>query len=727
MENQTAHLEQHRQQMQEFLRLCEADLPGALAFAKSAVKNSAHRRRNDQRRGDALELLALAYFRLEQFDQVLEPATEVVRLRQAAKPLDYELLALALGPQATALFALGRSEEADEALRQQLASWREAFGAKDLRLAQKLEGQAEYVQKGFGRTEWAIELLKGAIEIRNDHPEASRGKLAGTLQELAIHQIRQCEYDAAEANLTKAGTLLEEEIVLDSAREENKAGLAQVLVLRSRIAGALAQKQRAIASAEAARNIQFQDRVLQAENEILVAAALSSVLELTGDISAAIAEQNKVLDVYLKSEDLLTNGFLDQNGIADTLSWLGSLYLKQNELDLARQAITSARQQLGDTSALLFRMAELERKSGKADAALQNYREALRLRKEGASEVSLVFGTNRLLESDPKDARFGGKAGDHVSLGEAVVLVPGAQFSTQVWLKSTPPPIPVGAATDPERLHIRSKRVLSSKQFCAQARKFAARARLYPNSALVFVHGYNVTFDGALRRGAQLVRDLNYDGAFFVFSWPSKGDFLRYGTDRGSADKAAESLAEFLGMVETASGAKKIHLIAHSMGNRVLLPALVKVMNNHKVRSKIGEVILAAPAVPKKEFTAWIDELGRSGFNRITLYASAVDKALRAGYWREWFTVLAGYVASGQPLLHPNVESIDVSEAGMIGLKQLNHDVFTSNPVMTEDMRQLLQNGLRPPDRRIPTLEARSVGSKKNSYWYYRRPPTEKD
>lgn len=194
------------------------------------------------------------------------------------------------------------------------------------------KGRPEYVQKGFGRTEWAIELLKGAIEIRNDHPEASRGKLAGTLQELAIHQIRQCEYDAAEANLTKAGTLLEEEIVLDSAREENKAGLAQVLVLRSRIAGALAQKQRAIASAEAARNIQFQDRVLQAENEILVAAALSSVLELTGDISAAIAEQNKVLDVYLKSEDLLTNGFLDQNGIADTLSWLGSLYLKQNEL-----------------------------------------------------------------------------------------------------------------------------------------------------------------------------------------------------------------------------------------------------------------------------------------------------------------------------------------------------------------------------------------------------------
>lgn len=140
------------------------------------------------------------------------------------------------------------------------------------------------------------------------------------------------------------------------------------------------------------------------------------------------------------------------------------------------------------------------------------------------------------------------------------------------------------------------------------------------------------------------------------------------------------------------------------------------------MRTKIGEVILAAPAVPRKEFAAWIDELGRHGLKSFTLYASAVDKALRIGFWREWLTVLAGYVSGGQPLLHPHIDSIDVSEAGTIGLTQLNHDVFTSNPVMTEDMRQLLQKGLRPPELRIPNLEMRSVGSGQKPYWYYRRP-----
>ena len=475
--------------MQQFLRLCETDLQGALAFARSAVEKFGRRGRNDQRRGDALEFLAVAYSRLRQFDRAIEPATELVRIRRAAKPLDYELLGLALGTQATALFALGRSEETDKALREQLASWRNAFPPEDLRLAQKLEGHAEYVQKGFGRTEWAIELLKEAVEIRKGYPESSRGKLADTLQELAILQLRLAEYGEANANLAKARTLLRKAIAVDPSGEENKAGLAQVLVLRSGIAGALAQKEKAIAEAEAARNIKFEDRVLQAENEILVAAALSSVLELRGDIPAAIAEQNKVLDVYFKNDDLLASGSLDKGGISDTLSWLGSLYLEQNELDLARQAITTAREQLGDTSDLLFKMAELERKSGNAEAALQNYREALRLRKESASEVSLLFGTNRLLESDLNEANFAGKPGDHVSAGEAVVLVPGAQFSTEVWLEAPAPPIPVGAATNPERLRIRSKSVLSSRQFKAKTQRLTARARLYPRSALVFVHG----------------------------------------------------------------------------------------------------------------------------------------------------------------------------------------------------------------------------------------------
>jgi hypothetical protein len=95
---------------------------------------------------------------------------------------------------------------------------------------------------------------------------------------------------------------------------------------------------------------------------------------------------------------------------------------------------------------------------------------------------------------------------------------------------------------------------------------------------------------------------------------------------------------------------------------------------------------------------------------------------MRAGFVREGGTVLAGYVASGQPLLNAHVESIDISEAGATGITTLNHDVFASNPVMTEDMRQLLQTGRRPPSERIPALERRTARSPAGIYWYYRQP-----
>jgi esterase/lipase superfamily enzyme len=249
-----------------------------------------------------------------------------------------------------------------------------------------------------------------------------------------------------------------------------------------------------------------------------------------------------------------------------------------------------------------------------------------------------------------------------------------------------------------------------------------ARSRLYAQSALVFVHGFNVSFDEALQRGAQLARDLNFDGPLFVFSWPSQGSVLRYGTDRASADAAVARFVDFLGQVADASGAEKIHLIAHSMGNRVLLPGLVKIAGDPagRLRPRIGEVVLAAPAVPEADFAAWLDSIVAHGIDRFTLYASSADVAMKAGWFREWGTTLAGYAANGMPLLHDRVHSIDITKAAAPGLMELNHDVFASNPVMSEDIRQVLQQGSqRPPDRRLSTLKLQRGPHDPVPHWSY--------
>ncbi len=103
---------------------------------------------------------------------------------------------------------------------------------------------------------------------------------------------------------------------------------------------------------------------------------------------------------------------------------------------------------------------------------------------------------------------------------------------------------------------------------------------------------------------------------------------------------------------------------------------------------------------------------------RFTLYASALDKALWAGRFREGGKVLAGYIVAGRPLVLPGLQSIDVSAAGSLGLKNLNHDVFASNPVMMEDIRQLLRTGRRPPDQRLAVLRPQP-SPEQPEFWRY--------
>ena len=711
--------------LREYGRLAETDPAAAAAFARKAAANAASLRANDPRRADALEILVRSQIDAGQFAEALQPVNEAVRIRRNQRPVDYELLGMALGLQGTVLFALDRAADADRVFREQIDTFRRAYPANDLRLAQRLEAYAQYVQKGFGRPRYVIELLQEAIAIRNAHPGVSPGRLAESLQELGIQQIALSDFTDADANLAKAAALLQAEVTRNPAHEEAKAGLAQVLVLRAGLAGRMARRDQALEFAAAARRLEFKDRLLRAETELLIATALAAVLEMFDDLPGAIAEQQKVLATFERNADLVKSGQLDPGGIGDAQTWLAALYLETNDLDRADAAIAAARARLGDTSDLLFRAAELARKRGLEKESLALYQQALRARKDKASEVTVLFGTNRKQERGAEVGRFGVDVDDKLSFGEAVVLVPGGQFSTEATLKtSTPPSIPVGLATDPERLAIRSKTLLDAAGLRTAARKSLAGARLYHDTAIVFVHGFNVKFDAALQRGAQLVRDLNFDGPLFVFSWPSKGDWKRYGTDRVTAGNASDALVAFLTEVATATGIAKIHVIAHSMGNRVLLPALVKVAANPDgpLRGRLGEVILAAPAVPERDFATWVDGAVREGAPRFTLYASAVDKAMLAGYVVEWGTVLAGHATNGEPLLHPKVESIDISEAGTFGLFDLNHDVFASNPVMSEDMRQLLQTGQRPPGKRISALGERKGRQSGAVYWHYRRP-----
>ena len=85
--------------------------------------------------------------------------------------------------------------------------------------------------------------------------------------------------------------------------------------------------------------------------------------------------------------------------------------------------------------------------------------------------------------------------------------------------------------------------------------------------ALVFIHGYNNSFEDAARRTAQIAHDVEFVGVPMFYSWPSKAKTKDYIVDGNEVEQAVVYLKEFLRGLALNSRFDSITLIAHSMGN----------------------------------------------------------------------------------------------------------------------------------------------------------------
>ncbi|NOY67281.1 MAG: alpha/beta hydrolase [Gammaproteobacteria bacterium] len=152
----------------------------------------------------------------------------------------------------------------------------------------------------------------------------------------------------------------------------------------------------------------------------------------------------------------------------------------------------------------------------------------------------------------------------------------------------------------------------------------------WSNDAFVFIHGYNVTFDKAVRRTAQIAYDFGFNGAPILFSWPSDGEKLKYFSDRTDIEWSAYYIEKFLVKLRKETGNKRLHIIAHSMGNQGLLRALHRIALKQKVKSSplFDNVIMAAPDIDTRLFTEQIAPHIHSLSKRWTLYTSDKDSAL---------------------------------------------------------------------------------------------------
>ncbi len=178
-----------------------------------------------------------------------------------------------------------------------------------------------------------------------------------------------------------------------------------------------------------------------------------------------------------------------------------------------------------------------------------------------------------------------------------------------------------------------------------------------------------------------------------------------YAADEASIEASEGAITEFLVDFARRSGTAKVHVIAHSMGNRGLLRALQRIAANAETRSAVrfAQVFLAAPDVDRDLFLE-LAHLYPDFSERTTLYASDADlpvhlsarfhDAPRAGYFLP-YTVA------------PRIDTIAVPD---FDIDLLGHAYFAQSAALLHDIFDLIRHG-EPPNARQQLRRARETES----------------
>ncbi|MBL7262192.1 alpha/beta hydrolase [Paractinoplanes lichenicola] len=314
-------------------------------------------------------------------------------------------------------------------------------------------------------------------------------------------------------------------------------------------------------------------------------------------------------------------------------------------------------------------------------------------------EIPILYATDRAPAEPGARDPFTGARGTP-SYGVARVSVPddhrmGALEKPRLWkLQFRPDPAKHVALLGTDQL---------TQDAFTQRGSEAVRVSAAPE-ALLFVHGYNVTFADAARRAAQIAYDLQFDGLPMLYSWPSEGTTLRYPTDEENSLWTRPHFADFLRLALGRLGTRRLHLLAHSMGNRVVTQGLADLTPAES--AGLGHVVFAAPDVDAAIFTQLAAQFLKRA-NRYTLYASSNDLALKASQR------LARYPRAGQsgPAIVV-IDGLDTIDASRLDTGLMSHSYFGDRTSILSDLFSLIRNDLEPAKRFGLTAH-------ENGYWAF--------
>ena len=227
---------------------------------------------------------------------------------------------------------------------------------------------------------------------------------------------------------------------------------------------------------------------------------------------------------------------------------------------------------------------------------------------------------------------------------------------------------------------------------------------------LLYVHGYNTSFDEASERAGRIAARAGFGGPVILFSWPSHGRVGRYTWDEENALWTQPHFDALLGRLLAEALVREVVVVAHSMGNRIALRSIAQLdrAKPELAGPKIRTIVLAAPdvdrAIFERDFLPSIARRGRS----TTVYVSRLDRPLR-GSWAVHGYVRAGdsgcdfldvrrgrdrrrcFLSRRPPPAPPNIEVVETS---LVSRSVLGHSDFVDSEAVATDLCRVL-NGER--------------------------------
>lgn len=299
------------------------------------------------------------------------------------------------------------------------------------------------------------------------------------------------------------------------------------------------------------------------------------------------------------------------------------------------------------------------------------------------ASIRLFYQTDRRITGSPVPFLYYGIERSAPSRGVARVSIPDGHGRGRTEL-----PIPFFPPNPALHVALTSvEPIIDSDRFYESMREHVRRSTA--RQVLLFVHGYAVTFEAAAQRTAQLAHDIDFDGVAMAYSWPAQGSLLSYIADATNAEWTEPHLLDVLYQLSARSGADRIHLIAHSMGVRILSRAVREFARRRDLHDghAFDQIILAAGDIDAEIFTR--DYLGdlASVARRVSIYVSDGDWAIA------WARRLHRNKRLGEPAWVDDFEvpeNVDLIDATAVDHGPVGHIYYGESPTVLDDFRGLI-------------------------------------